>query len=130
MSVSGAFLRCTINGTRVGVLHSWQADDAGSDKLDRTSGDDDGFTNRDIGCLDLVVSLGIYFDTTTGTNLTFSTGAVISNVLLYFNSGDATPAFNIPLALVMSNPKTVEVRGRCETTFQIGNKGPYNRNNF
>lgn len=130
MSVSGAYLEAVIGGVSVSGLHQWEADDSGTDKLDRTSGKDQKCTNTDVGCYDLTVTLRLYFDLTDGIGLEVYTGDILYNVYLYRADGDASPAFTLPEAIVTQSPESVEVRGRCELTLTIKNRGLYEQNRY
>lgn len=127
MSISGSKLACLINGVEINGLHQWEASDSGTDKLDATTGATGGYTNTDVGCYDLDVTLRLYFDLTAGITVVVYTGDVIENVELFRSASDVTPAFTLPEAIVVSSPETVEVRGKCEITMTIKNRGYYDQ---
>lgn len=131
MSVSGKYLAAVVDGVAVIGCHEWEADDSGGDVLDATvavSGDDAGFTDTDTGCDDLRVTLRFLWSVLTGIGVTLNRGTVIENLLLYHNENDVTPAYEVPRAIVISRPTTVNVRGRIEKVCTIKNKGRYVEN--
>lgn len=128
MSVSGAYLECKVNGVVVNGTHEWEADDSGGDVLDATTGNKGGFTDTDVGCNDLRVTLRLLFDITDGIDVNLKRGTVLTEVLLYRRSGDTLPAYELPTAIVIGKPTTVQVHGRVETNATIKNKGSFTEN--
>lgn len=125
MSVSGKYLTATVNGNEQESLHSWSADDSGTDQLDATSNSTGGFTSTDTGCFDLMVELGLWFDIGVSNHLAIQTGTILTDVRLFRAFDDATPAYEIPEAIVVGKPQRVEVRGRIEVTCRIKNRGAW-----
>lgn len=129
-SISGAYLEAEIGGVEVNGLHAWEADDAGGDVLEATTSKGLGATNTDTGCIDLKVTLRLYFNIADGIQVDLRFGTILLNVWLFRNRGDSLPAFQMPVAVVIGSPQTVEVRGRCEMTVTIKNKGQWVDNRY
>jgi hypothetical protein len=127
MSISGKFMTCKIGPTVITLNSAWTADEEVKE-LDRTTGADLGFRNRDGGVQDLRITIKAYYDIATGQYAECEAGTVITNLSLYRDINDAEPAFLIPSCIALKSTQSAEVDGKIEWNAQIAIKGSYTYN--
>jgi hypothetical protein len=127
MSISGKFMTVKIGAVVVPLNSEWSVDEDVKE-LDRTTGADLGFRNRDGGIQDLHANLKAYMDISTGQYAEVQAGTVISNLNLYRDINDASPAFVIPSCLSLKSNQSVIVDDKCTWTANVATKGSYTYN--
>src|SRR5262245_47421418 len=113
MSVSGKFMSCTINGVEIFDNYAWTAEEGG-DVLERTAGRHQGKEAEDMGVENCHVTIRGYMDVELGQYVPVRRGTIITNLRLFRDRGDSTPAFDIPEALSVRSKQGGEVKGKVE----------------
>jgi hypothetical protein len=127
VSISGKYMETKIGDVSpvfVAGNYGWTVEES-ADDLDGTTGEDDGYANHYDGVWDAVVNLKGYMDVAAGEYTPVRRGTTISNLKLYRDKDDATPAFTFPSCLVLNSTQGGEVRGKIEWTARIVLKGTY-----
>lgn len=128
MSTSGRFLRAQVNGVPVRGVRDWNATPDGDPKLDASDADSAPYTDSDAGLYGVQLAIsGIWDPALDGPFPGFLQGAILTNVYAYSNRTNATPDYNLPLAIVTEDGQAAEVRGQITYNFTICNKGQYFR---
>lgn len=130
MSTSGKYLTVAQGSTEMTDNHAWRV--SGSVKeLERSTGAGGGFGNVDAGLRRANISIDAWVDVDTASSVLtdFQEGEVIADLNLYFKSDDTTPAYNFPLALVLTAELGGEVDGQFQFKATLKNKGEYTTNN-
>ncbi len=77
------------------------------------------------------VTLKLYFDYLNGVGVDLRFGTILTELLLWRNGPqDESPAYELPEAIVVSKPTSVDVRGKVEVTVSVKNRGTYTENTF
>jgi hypothetical protein len=130
MSVSGKFMQAKIGGMApVAVVgnYAWSAEE-NAEELDRTEAETEGFEDTDDGVWSLTVNLKGFMDIADGSYTPVRRGTLITDLKLFRDKDDATPAFVIPKAKVYTSTQGGEVKGKVEWTARIKAKGSYTYN--
>lgn len=128
MSTSGRYLRAQVNGTPVRGVRSWDASPNGDTRLDASDSDSAPYTDSDAGMYGVrLLVRGIWDPAIDGPFPGFLQGAILTAVQAYSNRTNATPDYNLPLAIVTEDAQSAAVRGQIEYSFTIENKGIYYR---
>jgi hypothetical protein len=127
VSISGKFMTCAINGVEIVGNYEWEVDEAGA-VLDRTVGADGGKARQDTGVDDTTVSIRGYMDIADGQYTPVRRGTEITNLNLYRNSDDVTPAFEISEAIVSRSNQKAAVRGKVEWSATVLTQGAFDYN--
>lgn len=127
MSISGKYLTVAIGDNELAGNYGWTAEEGG-DVLDRTVGADGGKEREDMGVENCHITIKLYLDIATGQPSLVKRGTVLNSLKLYRNRDDATPAFDIPEALVVRRTQGGEVRGKMEVSCEIHTQGDYTEN--
>lgn len=130
MSFSGKKMEAKIGDVSpvfVAGNYAWDAEEE-ADELDGTTGEDEGYKNPDDGLWGLTVNLKGYMDVAAGEYTPVRRGTLITNLKLYRDKDDATPAFVIPLAKVFRSRQGGEVSGKIEWAATVKAKGAYTYN--
>lgn len=126
MSVSGKFLTVKIGATPTILTGAfrWTVREA-AEKLDRTTGSDNGFGNADAGVIDADGQIEFFLDTTLGGYNVVAAGTILTSLKLYRNGTDLSPAYTFPTALILESEQGAEVRGRFQVNVRFTNQGSY-----
>jgi hypothetical protein len=129
VSISGAFLEAKIGASPVVLpgVQEWTVEEE-VEELDRSSGASGGKGDRDAGIGDATITMRLFQDTTTGVYAVIKAGTVLTDLILFRNSGDTDPAFSFPTALVIRSGNPVRVRGGVYLDITAKNKGTYTTN--
>ena len=130
MAISGKEIQAKIGGmspVAINGNYAWTAEEAVAE-LDGTTAEDDGFENPEAGLKSCVVNLKGYMDVQAGEYTPVVAGTTISNLKLYRDKDDATPAFVFTSALVLNSTQGGEVNGKVEWTARVKSKGSYTYN--
>jgi hypothetical protein len=127
MSVSGKFLTCTINGVEVFDNFAWEAEEGG-DVLERTAGRHNGKEAEDMGVENCHISIKGHMDVQLGQYTPVRRGTIITNLKLYRNRNDSTPAFDIPEALSARSKQGGEIKGKVAWDAEVHTRGEYTYN--
>lgn len=125
--ISGAYLSAKINGQTVAGLMAWRAKES-SAKLKGTTGANRGFTANKHGCQTLSVDLQIIQDITRTPYTPVSAGTVMTDLELFRDQDDATPAFSIPTFNVFDSDNGAEAEGSFTINASGENDGAYTKN--
>jgi hypothetical protein len=122
MSISGKFLSASTSlGTIVGN-HEWTYDETG-DRLDATTGADQGRGNPDCGVIDTKVTVKFYLDIVTGVYTFIRTGTILTGVELFVNINDPSPIVTITEATVFNFQIVGQIRDKMVATAQLEANG-------
>jgi hypothetical protein len=127
MAISGKKLSVDINGATLLGIVSWRASER-VEELDAASAATNGFDNPEAGFGGCTVSIRGWFDILTGDYAPLRAGTVLTNLELFRNIDDVTPAFLFASALVMESDQGAENRGRFEINATVKSKGSYTYN--
>lgn len=129
MSTSGKYLTVKSSGVEMEDNHAWRVS-AAVKELDRSVGAGNGFGDVDAGLRRATVSIDCWVDIdTASTVLTdFQEGAIIADLNLYYRRDDGVPAYEFPIALVVTSELGGEVDGQFQFKATIRNKGQYSVN--
>lgn len=127
MSISGKALQAEIDGVFVHGNFSWQIEEDG-DELDGTTAESGGYEDPEMGVYKARVTLKGYMDVADGTYTPVRRGTIVTNLKLFRDITDVTPAFDIPTSLVLRSNQGGEVRGKVEWGSTIATKGAYTYN--
>jgi len=122
MSITGRKLTAYANGSELDGNNGWTAEETG-DVLDATVGRDRGFEREDMGVQGLHVTVKGVHDVSTGTLAGIRRGTILTDVQLFRDLDDATPAYSIDEALVVRFRLGAEVRGRFEWECEFHSRG-------
>jgi voltage-gated potassium channel Kch len=111
MSVAGCYLEVEVDGTSLAGPMEWQVTESG-EALDRTAGDTAGYHKADAGVLRAEGSIRFVQDTSTGFYAAVRARTILTNLKLFLNSSDPSPAYLFPEALVLSSGREVRVKGQ------------------
>jgi hypothetical protein len=127
MSVSGKYMTCKIGTTVIFDNYAWTVDE-NNKELDRTTGAFNGFGAEDLGIQRARIAIKGYMDVSLGQYTVVSTNTIITNLNLYRDENDTTPAYNFPTAKVFKSSQGGEVDGKIEWTSSINSYGDYTIN--
>jgi hypothetical protein len=122
MSVSGKFLSAFLNDEEIADNFEWDVEEGG-EVLDRTVGSHGGKEYEDVGVTHTHITVNGYYDILTGNTSGIRREAVLTDLGLYVNRGDSSPAFYIGEAIVVRFRLRGQVRGRMEWTAEIHSRG-------
>ena len=128
MSVAGCYLEVEVDGVSLADPMEWTFTESG-EALDRTSGSTAGYHAADPGVMRGEGTIRFVQDTSSGFYAVIRARTLLTNLKLYINSGDPTPAYSFPVALVLSSGREVRVKGggvMLPVTFE--NRGTYTAN--
>lgn len=124
MSISGKFLFVQVGNVILAGSQKWTVRDR-ADKLDGTTGADQGFENDQAGVRRLEITINFVQDTETGIWSVIQSGTILNNLKLFRDQTDPNPAFLIPIATCYEAENDIEVTGRSTIRSQITSNGPY-----
>jgi hypothetical protein len=124
MAISGKKLSVDVNGTTLLGVVSWRARETG-DELDGASAATGGYDNPEMGLQGCTVEIRGWFDILTGDYLPIRRGTTLTNLELFRDIDDVTPAFLFASALVTQSDQGAENRGRFEINATVKAKGSY-----
>lgn len=127
MSISGKLGGGKIDGVVIAGVQDWEAVET-IDQLDGTTGSDGGYENDDGGVRRVEVTMNLVQDISTGVYSAVSAGTEITNLQLFRDLADVSPAFAIPTFRVYESGNRVEVRGRSTVRVRGRSAGSYTRN--
>lgn len=122
MSISGRKLTAYFNGVEMNGNQGWDVDETG-DKLDATVGRDRGKARTDMGVEETNVTCKGVHDASTGSLAGLRRNSTLTNVELFLDIDDSTPAYTIDEVLVTHFRLGAEVRGRFEWTCEFTAQG-------
>lgn len=122
MSVSGKYLTASHSGGTLSDIYGWTAEETG-DVLDRTTGSYNGFEAEDVGVFGLHITTKGYMDVATGSVNSIRRGTLLTDLQLFRDINDATPAYACTEAIVVRFTQGGEVRGKIEWTAEIHSRG-------
>lgn len=128
MSVAGCYLEVEVDGVSLAGPTEWTVTETG-ESLDRTAGDTGGYHKGDPGVMRAEGSMRFVQDTSTGFYAVVRARTILTNLKLFINSNDPSPAFLFPEALVLTSGREVRVKGQgvmLPVTFE--NRGSYTAN--
>lgn len=111
MSISGKYLTVKIGTTVVAGNFDWSVDET-ADKLEGTTGANNGRGKKDPGVIDCVARFRLYLDVTAGTYTALRAGAAITNLKLFLVAASTNPAYAFTAFNVFSSKLAGQVRDR------------------
>jgi hypothetical protein len=118
MSISGKYLTAAINGVNIEGTHEWSFKET-ADRLEATTGADQGRGKKDLGVIDGNVRIVFYFDIATGVYEFIRPGSQIVDLALYHDGNAATPLVLIADAQVFDATVRGQVRDRMIVEAEI-----------
>lgn len=128
MSVAGSYLEVEVNGVSLADVMEWTFSESG-EALDRTTGSTAGYHKADPGVMRGEGTIRFVQDTSTGFYAVVRARTILTNLKLFLNASDPTPAYQFPEALVLTSGREVRVKGggvMLPVTFE--NRGAYTAN--
>jgi len=125
-TISGKYLVATVNGAVIAGVQEWEVTET-ADRLDGTTGLDQGFENDDLGVFSAEARLTIVQNLATGPYIEIAMGNVLSDVKLYRSVTDNQPAFIFPIMRVYESKNGGRVKDRFTVNVTARAAGPYTR---
>lgn len=114
MPITGKFLSCTINGTVLAGTHEWSVQET-ADRLDATTGANNGRGRKEAGVIDTRIRVTFYLDITSGLFTAVRPGTVLTNLRLFTRSAASNPVYLFSSATVFD----MTVRGQVRDRFVV-----------
>lgn len=113
MSISGKYLKATIGATPtiIAGTYEWSVNETG-DRLEATTGADNGRGKKDVGVIDTRVKVTFYFDVTAGVFNFIRPGTILTSLKLYTDSSNTNPLYAFTSAKVFDTNVRGQVRDR------------------
>jgi hypothetical protein len=111
VSISGKFLTAAVNGVNIDGTHEWSVAESG-DRLEATTGANNGRGKKDVGCIDTRIRVVFYLDISTGLFTFIRTGAVLTDLQLFHNIVASAPLYQIASATVFDATVRGQIRDR------------------
>lgn len=111
MSISGKFLSATVGVGTIEGTHEWTVNERG-DRLEATTGANNGRGKKDVGVIDTMVKIVFYLDITTGEFQFIRTGTTLTNLKLFLDNTATNPMYLLTSARVFDTTVRGQVRDR------------------
>ncbi|AMV27563.1 hypothetical protein VT84_24390 [Gemmata sp. SH-PL17] len=111
MSITGKYLTAMVSAAPIAGTHEWSANETG-DRLEATTGADNGRGRKHVGVIDSRFRIRFYFDITTGAANFIRTGTTLSDLALFADKDADTPIYLIESATVFDFNIAGQVRDR------------------
>jgi hypothetical protein len=126
-SISGKKLSVDINSVTLLGTVSWRCREK-VDELDGASAATSGYDSPEAGFAGATVEIRGWFDILAGDYTPIRAGTTLTNLELFRDITDVTPAFLFGSALVVTSDQGAENRGRFEINATVKSKGSYTYN--
>lgn len=120
--ISGKFLSASADGTNIDGTHEWSCEEV-ADKIDGTTGSDQGRGNPECGVIDTSITVAFYLDIVSGQWTRLRTGTILESMELFADINSATPTYSIGLATVGKIHSRVQVRDKYIITADVWAQG-------
>ena len=120
--ITGAFLACKLGNAAIAGTHEWSASEV-ADRLEATTGADQGRGRKEAGVIDTQIKIRFYFDIVVGVASFIRAGTVLTNLKLFANQSSPNPMYLIASATVFNFNVHGQIRDKWVVDADIETNG-------
>lgn len=122
MSISGKFLTAKLGTALIVGTHEIGADEE-ADRLEATTGADNGRARKDAGVVETRMRVVLYLDVTSGVYTTLRAGTTLTDLKFFARAAATTPIYAATSATVFSMRLRGQIRDRFIVECEIEPNG-------